>query len=110
MNLDSIWFDLDGKPIDMFEWGKIRETRDAEVSWIVGKTQMSDDVEVSTVWIGIDMNFGDGPPLIFETMVFGGEYDQRMRRYTTREEAYAGHEEIVALLEETGLSVVSNDE
>lgn len=26
--------------------------------------------EISTVWIGTDMAFGDGPPLIYETMIF----------------------------------------
>jgi predicted cobalt transporter CbtA len=50
---------------------------------------------VSTVWIGIDHRFGDdGPPLIFETMVFNraegwGELD--CERYSTEAEAVAGH-------------------
>jgi len=37
-----------------------------------------DMVDVSTVFLGLDYQFGDGPPLIFETMAFwrqsgGGE-------------------------------------
>jgi hypothetical protein len=63
---------------------------------------------VSTVWLGLDHRFrGDGPPLIFETMVFaGGEADADMsgldtRRWSTEEEARRGHEEIVLLVEAT---------
>jgi len=28
---------------------------------------------VSTIFVGIDLGFGDGPPQVFETMIFGGE-------------------------------------
>jgi len=49
---------------------------------------------VSTVFLGLDHQFGDGPPLLFETMVFGGVYDQKMNRYTTWEQAEAGHKEM----------------
>jgi hypothetical protein len=55
-----------------------------------------DDVEVSTVFLGIDHAFGDGPPLLFESMVFGGSMDQQTRRYTTRSQALEGHAELVA--------------
>ena len=55
---------------------------------------------VSTVWLGLDHNYlGDGPPLIFETMVFRGKgrdrraVDSILRRYTTKEEALGGHAE-----------------
>ena len=49
-------------------------------------------LEVSTVWIGINHNFsGEGPPLIFETMVFGSEGDLYCERYATEEQAREGH-------------------
>lgn len=48
-------------------------------------------VEVSTVWLGLDHGFGVGPPLIFETMIFGGHLDQHQQRYSTKAEAQAGH-------------------
>ena len=48
---------------------------------------------ISTVFLGIDHNFGDdSPPLLFETMVFGGKFDQEQDRYATYDEALAGHE------------------
>jgi hypothetical protein len=53
------------------------------------------DIVISTVFIGLDHRFGDGPPLIFETMVLGGVLDQEMERYSTYDEAEAGHQSMV---------------
>jgi hypothetical protein len=33
-------------------------------------TLNGEEVDVSTIWLGINHRFGDGAPLIFETMVF----------------------------------------
>jgi hypothetical protein len=55
-----------------------------------------DEIEVSTVFLMVDDNlFGDGDPILFETMIFGGEHDQTCVRYRTRDEAAAGHRLIV---------------
>lgn len=56
------------------------------------------EVRVSTVFIGLDHNFGDGPPLIYETMIFGGFHGDYCERYSTREEAEKGHKEAVLLV------------
>ena len=45
------------------------------------------EVEVSTVFLGIDHQFGYGKPLLFETMIFGGKNDGYQTRYSTWEEA-----------------------
>lgn len=55
-----------------------------------------DGVFISTVFLGMDYNWGNGQPLLFETMIFGGEFDQYQERYSTWEEAEEGHK--VALL------------
>lgn len=53
--------------------------------------------EVSTVFMGLDHRFfGDGPALLFETMVFGGNFDGEQLRYSTWDEAEAGHKRMVA--------------
>lgn len=58
-----------------------------------------DDVRVSTVFLGIDHNHSfHGPPVLFETMVFGGKYDREQRRYCTWDEAVAGHEEMLRMV------------
>ena len=62
-------------------------------------TNLPDGKVVSTVWLGLDHQFGDGPPLIFETMVFPSNEDfgdLDSRRYSTEQEAVAGHATMVA--------------
>ena len=55
------------------------------------------DVRVSTVFLGLDRSFGQGPPLLFETMIFGGPFDQAkyQERCSTWEEAEAQHAEAI---------------
>jgi len=55
-------------------------------------------VEVSTVFMSHNHNFGDGPPLVFETMVFGGACNHYQARYSTWEEAEKGHARAVAMV------------
>jgi hypothetical protein len=87
----SDYYDRQGRPIDVTKWTRLFEDADTK---IVAKTQVG-DAEVSTVWMGLDHGFGDGPPLIFETLVFGGPLDDEMERYSTEEQALAGHEDMV---------------
>lgn len=95
---------LDGhEPVaepDLRRWGKWMQAADRVVSeTIVGRvvgTTIVGGVLVSTVFLGIDYRFDDGPPLLFETIVFDGEHDMAMERYSTWEEAEAGHAAMVA--------------
>lgn len=52
-------------------------------------------VRVSTVFMPLNHQFGDGPPLVFETMVFGGPLDGEMERYSTKQDAEVGHAAMV---------------
>jgi len=62
----------------------------------VERTKLGDEVEVSTVFLGMDHNFGGkGKPVLWETLVFGGPMDGEMDRYTSEEEARAGHQRMV---------------
>jgi hypothetical protein len=56
------------------------------------------DVRVSTVFLGLDHNFGDlfGRPILFETMAFVGHDSVARDHYRTWDEAEAGHARIVA--------------
>ncbi|HYE77547.1 MAG TPA: hypothetical protein VEI97_06150 [bacterium] len=57
-------------------------------------------VQVSTVFLGLDHQWDDSrPPLIYETMTFGYEGDGGWQlRYSTREEALAGHALVISAL------------
>lgn len=88
-----LYYGLDGQPITRDQWSVLWGDREARR---IAFTEIG-DVEVSTVWLGLDHRFlGEGPPLIFETMVFGGEFDGYVERYATRDAALAGHDQALA--------------
>jgi hypothetical protein len=76
---------------DLVEWGRWFEVANRRV----GVDKVGSDVEVSTVFLGLDHNFCGGPPLLFETMIFGGPLDGEQERYSTWEEAENGHKAMV---------------
>ena len=88
--------------------GKVAIPTDDTIAWTtnfedsdnrrVDRTELENGIVVSTVFLGLNHNFGDGPPLLFETMVFpsktdGSEID--CERYSTWEEAESGHQRMV---------------
>jgi hypothetical protein len=78
---------------------------DSSASWalwfenanrIVGYTQITSECHVSTVFIGINHRFsGEGPPLVFETMIFEGPLDGHQWRYSSWDDAETGHKAAV---------------
>jgi hypothetical protein len=94
--------DETGEPVpcpDLFKWAAFlgdiaRRT--------VAKTVLADGTRVSTIFLGTDHQFGDGPPLLFETMIFHGDpgTGDECWRYPTRAEALEGHAAAVAGYEE----------
>jgi len=100
-----LWYDRQGQPLDAdtanrllgnMEYARVARTR------ITSASDPDTEWDVSTVWLGVNYSFGEGPPIIFETMVFGsGDGDQYMQRYSTEEQARAGHAETVTLVAAT---------
>jgi hypothetical protein len=65
----------------------------------VAETQINPLIRVSTVFLIIDHSFGGGPPILFETMVFGLPDDSEPQwRYRSWDEAQAGHDQVVAAI------------
>jgi len=96
----SRWYDRTGKPIPMLVANDLLADHDYKVVkkdvYIMG----DQPVEVSTVWLGLDHNWWpDRPMKIFETMIFGGDLHLEQWRYSTEEEALAGHAETCKLVE-----------
>jgi len=58
------------------------------------------DIHVSTVFLALDHAFGGGPPLVFETMVFGLNNTEYQWRYHTWDEAVAGHARVLSAVRE----------
>jgi len=121
---NGMYYDRDGNEISTAEWAEMVEgdhkrmeewtdgdLPEEEEPWTnkrVGNTNVG-ELLVSTVWMGLNHAFGAGPPLIFETMVFGlDDGDELMFRYSTLEEAEAGHLRVVnrlVALEKLGIPV-----
>ena len=74
---------------DVIEWGRWFENANRHVAL----TQV-DRLQVSTVFLGLDHSFGGEIPILFETMIFGGE-EEYQKRYATWEQAEAGHKKAV---------------
>jgi hypothetical protein len=95
----SRWLDRDGEPIPVVVASDLL----ADDEYTVVKQDVFmyevEPVMVSTVWLGLDHNWWpDRPPMIFETMIFGGKLNHELWRYSTEEQALAGHEDTVKLL------------
>lgn len=79
--------------VDLLTWGAWFEHTRKER--IVAKDTVGDK-DVSTVFIGIDYNFGEGEPHLFETMIFPEA--EVFERYPTWDRAVEGHMRAVASL------------
>ena len=90
----NYYLDENHNPIaepDILKWAERFEAMDRRVARTV-----INDVAISTVFLSVDHNFGGGGrPVLFETMIFGGEHDEEMERHETWEQAEAGHKQWV---------------
>ena len=62
------------------------------------------DAEVSTVFLCFDHSLGgligeNKAPMLFETMIFGGEHDNWCERYHTYDEAMEGHKRLCEMVD-----------
>ena len=70
-------------------------------TWSVDRTELPDGGLISTVFLGLDHSFGDGPPLLFESMYFPRKYEESLwqdedcERCSTWKEAEAQHKLMV---------------
>jgi len=62
---------------------------------ILKQTHLPDGVKVSTVFLGLNHNFGNRSPVLFETMIFGGDHDGDQWRYYDYEDAIKGHQNAI---------------
>ena len=76
---------------DVVTWGEAFGTMNRRVAF----DEVAPGVTVSTVFLAIDVAFGDGPPELFETMVFDDYDGGDMDRYATWDDAVAGHQRMV---------------
>lgn len=88
---------------DLLTWARWFE--DSGRARIVDRTELGEAVVVSTVFLALDHRFsGEGPPILFETMVFGGDRHCETRRCSTWDEAIDQHARVVASFGPAGLN------
>lgn len=104
-SLDRLYYILVNgkiKHATMFEWAEwFGDGSKRRIDY----TEFEDGSYVSTVFLGLDHNFRfdkflEHRPILFETMMFGGKFDQLQWRYSTLGEAKQGHYEIVSAVRE----------
>lgn len=99
---------LSGKPL----WYTLDENRNAVPTddinlWKIIPVEQGDyidpegkEIYISTTFLGLDHSHAiTGPPILYETMIFGGKYDETQWRYSTWEEASLGHKAAVLLVQ-----------
>lgn len=86
-----MYYNTEGDPITREEWATSYDDGDS--------TQVAlSEVSVSTVFMGLDHAMGtEGPPILWETMIFGGPHDGYQTRYSSKEDAVEGHRYATAL-------------
>lgn len=97
MSLKHYIMDADNNVIevDLLTWARWLEESNHRV---VAYTQITSQVRVSTVFIGIDHRFPGfppGPPILYETLIFGGQLNGDGSRYCSHDDALTGHKMFV---------------
>lgn len=91
--------DTDGNPKlepDLLKWAQWYESHERHVA-----EDYVGNVRVSTIFLGLDSAFFSWEsPLLWETMIFGGEHDTYQERYRSREDAIAGHAKALELVKQ----------
>lgn len=91
----DLYFDWDGRPV-----GRDRFVELFTADRTVALTDLARRGRVSTIFMPMDMGIGWAgmPPLLFETMIFGGVLDGGSERYSTLAHARRGHARWVRLV------------
>jgi hypothetical protein len=106
MNWDKDWdgrpiyYDRQGQPTTMDQWAeKFEDENYTHIARdVIGPDEPLDPaplITVSTFWLGVNHNWRNDEPLIYETLITGGGYDATGMRYTTEKQAREGHRRVV---------------
>ena len=92
---DKFILDNNGEPVacdDLDHWAKWFEKADRKVAKSYVGTAL-----IYTVFLGLNHNYGEGDPILWETLIIGGPLDNEMDRCCgSREQAEAMHALMVA--------------
>jgi hypothetical protein len=86
---------------DVVQWAEWMETANRSVAVdkiVIENTNIV--ITISTVFLGVDNNQNplSNVPVLFETMVFNGEFDQMVNSYKSWREAEEGHKKVLSFV------------
>ncbi len=89
-----MWYILDenNKPVKSTSVIEAAEWLDKNPERKAVKQDHIGDIFISTVFLGLDHSWKGNTPILWETMIFGGDHDQYQERYTSYEDALEGHQ------------------
>jgi hypothetical protein len=105
MNWDTDWdgrpiyYDRQGQPMTLHQWAeKFHDEHYTHLARdVIGPDEPLDPaplITVSTYWLGVHPNWRNEEPLIYETLIIGGQYDATAMRYATETQAREGHQRV----------------
>lgn len=99
--MEDFWHVLDRdndhpKPVSHEEYERwLKHKERVGVTWRILQSRVA-GLFVSTVFLGLDHGMGQGPPVLWETMIFGNLHgDEFQERYTSHTEAVRRHLQIL---------------
>lgn len=98
--MSNFILDENGDPVrcgDIGKWANWYKTAERHIGDDVVK-----NIRVSTVFLGVDHGWGRDRPILWETMIFGGKHDDYQERYASKQEALAGHQRALSLVNGDG--------
>ena len=95
-----MWYSLDkeNNPVACVDMGHYMAWVENNQGQTIVKQDSIGDISVSTVFLGLDHSFSTprNSPILWETMIFGGENDQAYQeRYASYEQAIEGHQKAI---------------
>src|ERR1700704_101513 len=94
-----IYYDRQGKPMTI-QWARRFEDEDYRhiARDVIGPDEPLDPaplITVSTSWLGLNHDLRSDEPLIYETIIIGGEHDATGMWHATEKQAREGHQRAV---------------
>jgi hypothetical protein len=91
-----VYYDRQGKPMTMQQWAQMFEDEGYRhiARDVIGPDEPLDTaplITVSTLWLGLNHDWRSDEPLIYETIIIGGEHDATGMRHATERRAREGH-------------------
>jgi hypothetical protein len=98
------WYILttDNKPVavsvrEASKWIEENPTK-KQIGFDILEDENSNEISVSTVFLGLDRSWNNKGLILWETMIFGGINDQYQERYNSYEDALEGHQRAIDLI------------